>query len=148
MQTAPAQEAGILSFKKLDDRAVLPARGSALAAGLDLCSLENLSIEPKQRQLVPTGLAVAIPEGYYGRIAPRSGLALRMGLDVLSGVIDADYRGEIRCLLYNTGDETITLPAQSKICQLIIEKVITPEAVWANEIDETDRGSDGFGSTG
>jgi len=148
MQTAPAKESGVLSFKKLDERAVLPVRGSALAAGLDLCSVEELTIEPKQRVLAHTGVAVAIPEGHYGRIAPRSGLALRTGLDVLSGVIDADYRGEIGCLLYNTGDEMITLPAQSKICQLIIEKIITPEAVWADEINETDRGSGGFGSTG
>lgn len=95
-----------------------------------------------------TGLAVAIPEGYYGRVAPRSGLATQKGLDVLAGVIDADYRGEIRCLLYNTGDEVIHLPAQSKICQLIIEKITTPEAVWADEISDTDRGSGGFGSTG
>jgi dUTP pyrophosphatase len=148
MQTAPAKEVGILSFKKLDGRAVLPLRGSSYAAGLDLYSIEDLTIAPKQRYLARTGLAVAIPDGYYGRIAPRSGLALRTGLDVLSGVIDADYRGEIGCLLYNTGDETINLPAQSKICQLIIEKIITPEAVWANEINETDRGSGGFGSTG
>ena len=70
------------------------------------------------------------------------------GLDVLAGVIDADYRGEIHCLLYNAGDETISLPAQSKICQLIIEKIITPTAGWADEISETDRGSGGFGSTG
>jgi len=148
MQTAPATEPGILGFKKLDDRATLPTRGSVLSAGLDLCSIEDLTIEPKQRQLARTGLAVAIPEGYYGRIAPRSGLALRTGLDVLSGVIDADYRGEIGCLLYNSGDETINLPAHTKICQLIIEKIITPEAVWADEINETDRGSGGFGSTG
>ena len=148
MQTATAKEPGIISFKKLDDRAILPARGSALAAGLDLFSLEDLAIAPKQRILARTGLAVAIPEGHYGRIAPRSGLALRTGLDVLSGVIDADYRGEIGCLLYNTGEETITLPAQSKICQLIIEKIITPQPVWADAIDETDRGSGGFGSTG
>lgn len=148
MQTAPAKDAATLSFKKLDERATLPSRGSALAAGLDLSSIEGLIIEPKERCLARTGLAVGIPEGHYGRIAPRSGLALRTGLDVLSGVIDADYRGEIGCLLYNTGDETITLPAQSKICQLIIEKIITPEPVWANEIDETDRGSGGFGSTG
>ena len=137
-----------LSFKRLDPRATLPARGSALAAGLDICSIEDVAIEPKQRALVPTGLAVAIPEGYYGRVAPRSGLATKNGLDVLAGVIDADYRGEIRCLLHNTGDEAISLPAQSKICQLIIEKIITPEAVWAGEISETDRGSGGFGSTG
>jgi dUTP pyrophosphatase len=93
-------------------------------------------------------LAVAIPEGYYGRVAPRSGLATKKGLDVLAGVIDADYRGEIRCLLYNAGDEAIHLPAESKICQLIIEKIITPTAAWADDISDTDRGSGGFGSTG
>jgi dUTP pyrophosphatase len=145
---ADAAEPQRLSFKQLDPRAVLPSRGSSLSAGLDLCSIEDVVIEPKQRALVPTGLAVAIPEGYYGRVAPRSGLATKKGLDVLAGVIDADYRGEIRCLLYNAGDEAITLPAQSKICQLIIEKIITPTAVWADEISETDRGSGGFGSTG
>jgi dUTP pyrophosphatase len=139
---------GVLSFKRLDPKAVLPTRGSAHAAGLDLCSIEDLTIEPQQRYLARTGLSVAIPNGHYGRIAPRSGLATKNGLDVLAGVIDADYRGEIRCLLYNTGDQTITLPAQTKICQLIIEKIITPEAVWADEINETDRGSGGFGSTG
>ena len=147
----PAQlsdEVGSLRFKKLDARAVLPTRGSASAAGLDMYSIEDVAIEPGQRALARTGLAVAIPEGHYGRIAPRSGLALRTGLDVLSGVIDSDYRGEIGCLLYNTGDETINLPAQSKICQLIIEKIITPEPAWAEEISETDRGSGGFGSTG
>ena len=73
---------------------------------------------------------------------------MRAGLDVLSGVIDADYRGEIGCLLYNTGDETINLPAQSKICQLIIEKIIMPTPAWADDISETERGSGGFGSTG
>ena len=95
-----------------------------------------------------TGLAVAIPEGYYGRVAPRSGLATKQGLNVLAGVIDADYRGEIGCLLHNTGTETVELPAQSKICQLIIEKIITPEAVWADDLSNTERGSGGFGSTG
>jgi dUTP pyrophosphatase len=137
-----------LSFKRLDLRATLPSRGSASAAGLDIYVIEDLTIEPKQRGPARTGLAVAIPEGYYGRLAPRSGLATKKGLDVLAGVIDADYRGEIGCLLYNAGDETIHLPAQSKVCQLIIEKIITPTAVWAEEISETDRGSGGFGSTG
>ena len=138
----------LLRFKRLDSRAVLPARGSSLSAGLDIFSIEDLSIQPGARALARTGLAVAIPEGHYGRIAPRSGLASQKGLDTLAGVIDADYRGEIGCLLYNTGDETITLPAQSKVCQLIIEKIITPEAVWADEISDTERGSGGFGSTG
>ncbi|HKY42947.1 MAG TPA: dUTP diphosphatase [Pyrinomonadaceae bacterium] len=138
----------VLRFKKLDPRAVLPQRGSAMAAGLDVFCIEDVEIGPKQRATARTGLAVAIPAGFYGRIAPRSGLAAKKGLDVLSGVIDSDYRGEILCLLYNTGDETINLPAASKICQLIIEQIITPEAEWATELDETARGASGFGSTG
>ena len=137
-----------LRFKQLDPRAVLPKRGSLLAAGLDIFAIEDLSIAPKQRVMARTGLAVAIPPGFYGRVAPRSGLAAKNGLDVLSGVIDSDYRGEIICLLYNTGDETINLPAGSKICQLIIEQIITPEAAWATDLDETARGAGGFGSTG
>ncbi|HZN01303.1 MAG TPA: hypothetical protein VFB70_18010, partial [Pyrinomonadaceae bacterium] len=76
----------VLHFKRLDPRAVLPQRGSALAAGLDVCSIEDVEIGPKQRVTAKTGLAVAIPAGFYGRIAPRSGLAAKKGLDVLSGV--------------------------------------------------------------
>jgi dUTP pyrophosphatase len=137
-----------LRFKQLDSRAVLPKRGSALAAGLDVCGIEELEIGPKQRVMARTGLAVAIPARFYGRVAPRSGLAAKNGLDVLAGVIDSDYRGEIVCVLYNTGDETINLPAGSKICQLIVEQIITPEAAWATDLDETARGAGGFGSTG
>jgi dUTP pyrophosphatase len=138
----------ILRFKQLDPRAVLPQRGSALSAGLDLHSIQEITIPPKQRGIARTGLAVAVPPGFYGRIAPRSGLAAKNGLDVLAGVIDSDYRGEICCLLYNTGDEVINLPAGGKICQLIVEQIITPEAVWSNDLDETARGAGGFGSTG
>ena len=138
----------VLEFKRVDERATLPSRGSELSAGLDLYSIEEIRIEPKQRMLAKTGLAVAIPHGHYGRIAPRSGLAMKLGLDVLSGVIDSDYRGEIGCLLYNTGDEPIHLPAQTKMCQLIIEKIELPTAVWSDELNETVRGSGGFGSTG
>ncbi len=138
----------VLRFKQLDPSAVLPRRGSALAAGLDICSIEDVELQPKQRATVRTGLAVAIPPGFYGRVAPRSGLAAKNGLDVLAGVIDSDYRGEICCVLYNTGDESITLPAGSKICQLVVEQIITPEAAWAVDLDETVRGAGGFGSTG
>lgn len=141
-------ELSLIRFKRLDPRAELPTRGSAAAAGLDIYLIEELTIKPGQRALGRTGLAVSIPEGYYGRLAPRSGLAIREGLDTLAGVIDADYRGEIGCLLYNAGDATINLPAGSKICQLIVEKILTPTPVWADEISETDRGSGGFGSTG
>jgi dUTP pyrophosphatase len=137
----------VLRFKQLDSRAVLPVRGSALAAGLDICSIEDVELQPKQRTLARTGLAVAIPPGFYGRVAPRSGLAVKQGLDVLAGVIDSDYRGELCCALYNTGDEPIHLPAGSRICQLIVEQIITPEATWATDLDATARGGGGFGST-
>jgi dUTP pyrophosphatase len=137
-----------LSFKKLDSKARLPTRGSPCSAGLDLYSIETVSLNPHERRLIPTGLSVAIPDGYYGRLAPRSGLATQKGIDVLAGVIDADYRGEIQCLLQNTGGEIVELPAQTKICQLIIERIITPDPVWSDELSDTVRGSGGFGSTG
>jgi len=137
-----------LRFKQLDPRAVLPRRGSTRSAGLDICSIDDVEIGPRQRVAARTGLAVAIPPGFYGRIAPRSGLAAKNGLDVLAGVIDSDYRGEVQCLLYNTSDEKIILPAGNKICQLIVEQIIMPEAVWATDLEETVRGAGGFGSTG
>jgi dUTP diphosphatase len=138
----------VLRFKQLDPNATLPVRGSSFAAGLDICTIEDVVIAPHQRTTARTGLAVAIPHGFYGRVAPRSGLAVKQGLDVLAGVIDSDYRGELCCVLYNTSDVAIELPAGSKICQLIIEKIITPKAVWVNDLDETARGAGGFGSTG
>jgi dUTP pyrophosphatase len=138
----------LLRFKQLDSRATLPVRGSSFAAGLDICSIEDVVIGPRERAIARTGLAMAIPHGFYGRVAPRSGLAAKQGLDVLAGVIDSDYRGELCCVLYNTSDATIELPAGSKICQLIVEKIITPKATWVNDLDETARGAGGFGSTG
>jgi dUTP pyrophosphatase len=136
-----------LAFQPLDERAVLPTRGSAAAAGLDLYSIEDLKLQPGERTLARTGLSVAIPKGFYGRVAPRSGLAVKHGLDVMAGVIDADYRGELQCLMINSGPQEIELPAGSKICQLIIEQIITPQAVWSDELGATARGAGGFGST-
>jgi dUTP pyrophosphatase len=141
-------KAEFLRFTSLHPDAILPTRGSQYAAGLDFYSIDKVHLSPNERWLVRTGLAVAIPVGYYGRIATRSGLATNKGIDVLAGVIDADYRGEIRCLLYNTSDEVVELPAQTKICQLIIEKIITPNPEWAHSPDETIRSESGFGSTG
>jgi len=137
-----------LNFKRLDSRAVLPTRGSIAAAGLDLYSIDDIHIEPHQRVLARTGLAVAIPEGFYGRVAPRSGLAVKNGLDVLAGVIDSDYRGELCCALLNTGDEPIALAQGSRLCQLIVEQIITPTPSWSDELEDTTRGAGGFGSTG
>jgi len=138
----------ILNFKRLDPRAVLPTRGSAAAAGLDLYSIEDINLQPHERVLARTGIAVAIPPGFYGRVAPRSGLAVKNGLDVLAGVIDSDYRGEVCCALLNTGDAPIELPMASRLCQLIIEQIITPAPAWTDDLEETSRGTGGFGSTG
>ena len=138
-----------LKFLKLHPAAKLPARGSADAAGLDLFAVEEVTLEARGgRAMVRTGLSVAIPRGFYGRVAPRSGLAARHGLDVLAGVIDSDYRGEIMCALVNHGAQTLTLEAGQRIAQLIVEAIITPEPAWADALDETARGAGGFGSTG
>ena len=137
-----------IKFSKLHLDARLPSRGSAHAAGLDLSSVEEVSIPSGARAGVRTGLSVAIPRGYYGRIAPRSGLALKHGLDVLAGVIDSDYRGEIICALINLGEHPVHLEKHARIAQLLIEAIITPRAEWADELDQTARGQGGFGSTG
>ncbi|HEX8423271.1 MAG TPA: dUTP diphosphatase [Pyrinomonadaceae bacterium] len=137
-----------LRFLRLHPAAKLPTRGSGQSAGLDLYSIEDVTLEAGARAAVRTGLAVAIPENFYGRVAPRSGLAVNYGLDVLAGVIDSDYRGEIVCALVNHGREAFTLAAGQRVAQLIIEAIITPEPVWTDALEETARGAGGFGSTG
>jgi dUTP pyrophosphatase len=137
-----------LRFKRLDTAAKLPTRGSAHAAGLDLYAIERVTIEAGARAAVRTGLAVEIPSGFYGRVAPRSGLAVRHGLDVLAGVIDSDYRGEILCALVNHGEEPFEVEPGARIAQLIVVAIATPEPAWTEDLEETERGAGGFGSTG
>ena len=104
-----------LHFKRLHPEARLPTRGSAGAAGLDLYAVERVTIEPGGRAAVRTGLAVAVPRGFYGRVAPRSGLAVRHGIDVLAGVIDSDYRGEVLCALVNHGREPFEVEPGARV---------------------------------
>ncbi|HMO80021.1 MAG TPA: dUTP diphosphatase [Pyrinomonadaceae bacterium] len=137
-----------LLFKKVHPKATLPTRGSGDACGLDVYSLEDTVIEPAARKAVRTGFAVAVPGGFYGRMAPRSGLALKFGIDVMAGVIDADYRGEVLCLLINLGEDAFQIRAGDRIAQLIIEKVAIREPIWSEELPVTERGVMGFGSTG
>ncbi|HVF66804.1 MAG TPA: dUTP diphosphatase [Pyrinomonadaceae bacterium] len=137
-----------LLFKRLHPDASLPSRGSAGAAGLDLCAVERVTIAPGARAAVRTGLAVAIPVGFYGRVAPRSGLAVRHGIDVLAGVVDSDYRGEILCALVNHGSEPFEIEPGARVAQLVVEAIATPEPAWADDLEETERGAGGFGSTG
>ncbi|KAL7581146.1 hypothetical protein ACA910_005940 [Epithemia clementina (nom. ined.)] len=138
-----------LLIKRLSENATLPKRGSDLAAGLDLCSSTTLTIPAGQRQLVPTDLALCCPPGTYGRIAPRSGLALNYGIDVGAGVIDADYRGPVGVILFNWGTEEFHIRQGDRIAQLILERIVLPEVEeCTTDLPESVRGVDGFGSTG
>lgn len=138
-----------LRFKKLRDDAVKPERGSAGAAGYDLSSVEEKVIPARSRELVATGLTIAIPEGTYARVAPRSGLAVKHCIDTGAGVIDEDYRGHVQVVLINNSEQEYTVKPGDRIAQLILERIMTPEVEEADEdFDATTRGSNGFGSTG
>ena len=141
-------ELPFINVKKLHAQAKLPVRGSARAIGADLCCVEDFTLQPLERKLVPTGLAIEIHEGYYGRVAPRSGLAVKQGIDTLAGVIDSDYRGEVRVLLINFNHEAVCFEAGERIAQLIIEKAEAVDYEWAEDLSDTVRGEGGFGSTG
>ena len=133
----------------LDPEALLPVRQTSGSVGYDLHSTENNMIEPFSRKLISTGLRVNIPRGMYGRIAPRSSLAWKHSVDVGAGVIDNDYRGEVKVLLINTGKNPYEVKKGDRIAQLIFENCSTPklEVVSEEELDITDRGTGGFGST-
>ena len=139
-----------LRIKKLVDNAQVPVKGSEHAAGYDLMSTADLVIPAKGKGLVPTGISMAIPIGNYGRIAPRSGLAAKNFIDVGAGVIDADYRGEVKVLLFNFGEQEFQVKAGDRVAQLIIEKYTRTEIeeVTEGDLDSTERGEGGFGSTG
>jgi dUTP pyrophosphatase len=130
----------------------LPAYQSALAAGLDLLAAvaEPLIIAPGSRALVPTGIAIALPEGYEAQVRPRSGLAVRHGLTVLNapGTIDADYRGEVQVALINLGSEPVTVARGTRIAQLVVAPVVRARLREVAQFEPTLRGFGGFGSTG
>lgn len=137
-----------LEVVRVHEGAVLPKRGSALSAGYDLSACESCVIAKGARGVVKTGLKLAIPSGTYGRVAPRSGLAVKHGIDVGAGVIDADYRGELGVVLFNFGSDDFEVKAGDRVAQLIIERISTPEVVEVQSLDNTERGEGGFGSTG
>jgi dUTP pyrophosphatase len=137
-----------VKVKRIHPTAKLPARGSNRSAGADLSCIEAFTLGPGERKLVPTGLAVEIPPGWYGRVAPRSGLAANHGVDMLAGVIDCDYRSELKVLMINLGDAPVSFDAGDRIAQLVIERAAVCDYVWVNELGETERGDGGFGSTG
>lgn len=127
----------------------LPKYETPNSAGLDLRSIKALVIKPHSRALVPTGLFISIPEGYEAQIRPRSGLALKKGITVLNtpGTVDADYRGEIGVILFNTADEDFMIEAGDRIAQMVINKVEQLNWIEVEELDETERGDGGFGHT-
>lgn len=140
-----------LIVKRLDSALPLPSYAHEGDAGLDLYSAATLDIEPGERVLVPTGLAVAIPEGYAGFVQPRSGLALKQGLSLVNtpGLIDSHYRGEIKLIAINLDpSNAISIVRGDKVAQLVIQRVERVHVVEAESLDETVRGEDGFGSTG
>ncbi|GAA5934272.1 hypothetical protein JCM10213_003748 [Rhodosporidiobolus nylandii] len=148
--SAPSLTAAASSFlvQRLSEAAKLPVRGSALAAGYDLSSAEAKTVPAQGKALISTGLAIAVPEGTYGRIAPRSGLASKHMIDTGAGVIDADYRGEVKVLLFNHAKEDFQVNAGDRIAQLILERIVTPEPQEVASLGDTVRGAGGFGSTG
>lgn len=141
-----------VNIKKLTETAILPERGSAYAAGYDLFAdiKENIEIKPHETLLVPTGLAMEIPEGYWGGIFARSGLASKEGLRPANcvGVVDADYRGEVKVALHNDSENVRTVVVGQKVAQMVIVPFLSVEFDLVDELSDTVRGVGGFGSTG
>ncbi|MCH4072588.1 dUTP diphosphatase [Pseudoramibacter sp.] len=141
-----------MEIKKLRPQAKIPFRGSEHAAGVDLfaCVDEAVTIAPHQTAMIPTGLAIALPEKTFGAVFARSGLAVREGLRPANcvGVIDEDYRGEVTVALYNDSDAPRTVEPEERIAQLVIVPYVMPDMTVVDELDQTERGKGGFGSTG
>ncbi len=141
----------VVPVKRIDPTVELPSYAYEGDAGLDLRSNEDLVLAPLERRLVGTGLAVAIPEGYAGFVQPRSGMALRRGLSMANtpGLIDSHYRGELKVCAVNLDPETpISIERGERIAQLVIQRVPAVSLVEVEDLDETDRGTGGFGSSG
>ena len=120
------------------------------SAGIDLCSISDATIQPRETVLIKTGLRVAIPSGFVGLVCSRSGLAYHSSVFVINapGIIDSDYRGDVGVLLHNAGEEIFTVSKGDRVAQLVLMKVYEGRFVAVDELDETDRGENGFGSTG
>lgn len=138
-----------INVKKLSENATIPTQGTSFAAGYDLYAAEDAVVVCGTRKLIKTNISMEITPGYYGRIAPRSGLAHKNGIDVLAGVIDSDYRGDIGVILYNT-DKNIdfTVKKGDRIAQIIFEACYTATLNNVDNLDNTLRQAGGFGSTG
>ncbi|KAM8876653.1 deoxyuridine 5'-triphosphate nucleotidohydrolase, mitochondrial [Synchiropus picturatus] len=143
-----AEETPVLRFAKLSEHATTPTRGSLRAAGYDLYSAYDYTIEPMGKAVVKTDLQIAVPHGCYGRVAPRSGLAVKHFIDVGAGVVDEDYRGNVGVVLFNFNNQPFEVKKGDRVAQLVCERIFYPELVEEKTLDETERGAGGFGSTG
>ncbi|MEE6503112.1 hypothetical protein FKM82_004740 [Ascaphus truei] len=151
--TSPAKRpkedpATVLRFAKLSDNAFTPTRGSAKAAGYDLYSAYDYVVPAMDKAVVKTDIQIAIPHGCYGRVAPRSGLAAKHFIDVGAGVVDEDYRGNVGVVLFNFGKEAFEVKKGDRVAQLICERILYPELEELKDLEDTERGAGGFGSTG
>lgn len=139
----------MIEVKRIGDHALpLPSRATEGAAGHDLMAADGVTVYPGQRVVIPTGFAWSIPPAWVGMIRPRSGLAVKHGLDVLAGVVDSDYRGEVKVVLINHGDRAVEFHQGDRIAQMVIQPVVALDTCEVSELGETDRGGGGFGSTG
>lgn len=138
----------VLRFAKLSEHAFAPTKGSVKAAGFDLKSAYDCIVPARGKALVKTDIQIELPNGCYGRIAPRSGLAAKNFIDVGAGVIDEDYRGNLGVVLFNHADVDFQVTKGDRIAQLICERIFYPELEEAESLNDTERGSGGFGSTG
>jgi len=140
----------MFKFAKINDDAIIPSKGSLFAAGFDLHALKDNIIPAGERGLVKTGIAIQIPNDCYARVAPRSGLTFKHGINVGAGVIDCDYRSDIGVILFNHSKDDFIVNSGDRIAQLIFEKIYTcvPKEVEYSELSDTQRGVGGFGSTG
>ena len=139
-----------LKFKRIHKDATIPAYAHSSDAGMNVRSVEETVVPARGRALVRTGLVMMLPPGYEAQVRPRSGLALKRGVTVLNtpGTIDSGYRGEVGVILFNSSDEDFAVAKGDKIAQLVIAPVTQPVVEETDEIDDTDRGAGGFGSTG
>lgn len=137
-----------LIVMKLTEDAITPTKGSKCAAGFDLYSIEESVILPWTRIIVQTGISIELPQDTYGRIAPRSGLSVKNSIDIGAGVIDSDYRGEIKVVMINNSNVNFKVTKEMRIAQLICEKISYPKIRVVESLSQTDRDNKGFGSTG
>lgn len=133
---------------KLDDNALLPTRGHNTDAGLDLLTPADVVIKANDSAVIDTGVHIAIPEGYFGKLESKSGLNVNHNVVCLGGVIDCGYTGSIKVKLYNLSDEPMNFKRGNKVVQLIIQPCLLPDLLVVDSLEDTERGDNGFGSTG